>query len=246
MVIELSPQIQIKMAAVDDITNCPVCLELYNLEKNIPRLLSCTHSLCNVCVEKLQETTKIGLTCPQCRKTHSAEVPQNKYIIRLINERYFACSSAVIRCSLTEGFTVGRCKEHNQKLGLYCKNTPCKRQICHKCLLRDHQQHDVIDIEDQYEEDKQELKRVIDDVKMKLKSARCCLEKIKTQIDKNIQEESEKVESDRTYCLEQVEQNFKDQKQKSDQINLAAKLSLQSRVATLSSNVFAFATNFAR
>ena len=76
----------------DDITQCPVCFEEYREEAgdNVPRLLPCTHTVCEKCIAKLLWNK--SLTCPECRVKHPAEkgartFSQNKYIITYINRR---------------------------------------------------------------------------------------------------------------------------------------------------------------
>lgn len=69
----------------DDLTVCPVCFEVYEVSGDfIPRLLPCSHTLCEKCLEQLLTNGK--LDCPECRTKHEAvsgtkSFPQNKYII---------------------------------------------------------------------------------------------------------------------------------------------------------------------
>ena len=66
---------------IDDTTNCPLCFERYH----VPRLLPCSHSLCEAC---LKDSIRNGsVNCPQDRKKHRAKsgvrsFPENKYILR--------------------------------------------------------------------------------------------------------------------------------------------------------------------
>ena len=50
------------MAAVDkqdDTTNCPVCFEVYTEEEGlVPRLLPCTHTVCERCIKQLLQGEK--------------------------------------------------------------------------------------------------------------------------------------------------------------------------------------------
>ena len=50
---------------------CSICYEGYNDEKKCPRLLSCGHSFCFSCLERLLHGNSID--CPKCR--HAVAVP---------------------------------------------------------------------------------------------------------------------------------------------------------------------------
>ena len=68
----------------DEITNCSVCFEYYGIEGCQPRLLPCTHTACENCLQVLLREN--GVICPQCRNKHYADngirtFPLNKYII---------------------------------------------------------------------------------------------------------------------------------------------------------------------
>ena len=73
-----------------DVTECPVCFESYEeCGEHVPRLLPCTHTLCENCVRGLLKEK--SLRCPECRTTHLApsevlNFPQNKYILILIRK----------------------------------------------------------------------------------------------------------------------------------------------------------------
>ena len=44
---------------------CSICFERFNDENKCPRLLSCGHSFCSCCLERLLRSNTID--CPQCR-----------------------------------------------------------------------------------------------------------------------------------------------------------------------------------
>ena len=63
------------MAEVD-LINCPVCFEEYRESgNNIPRILPCTHTVCQKCVEELLQNKE--LQGPECRVKH----PSSKGIV---------------------------------------------------------------------------------------------------------------------------------------------------------------------
>ena len=68
----------------DEITNCSVGFEYYGIEGCQPRLLPCTHTACESCLQMLLRENSV--ICPRCRKKHNADngirtFPLNKYII---------------------------------------------------------------------------------------------------------------------------------------------------------------------
>ena len=73
------------MDELTDLTQCPVCFEEYQLDGyQAPRILPCSHTLCEKCLETLIRNNKVD--CPECRIKHQATAgkrsfPQNKYII---------------------------------------------------------------------------------------------------------------------------------------------------------------------
>ena len=76
----------------EDLLVCRVCLEEYEGSgPHIPRILPCSHTVCEWCVIQL-----LGgggtLKCPECRARHAAPrrektFPQNKYLLTLIKLR---------------------------------------------------------------------------------------------------------------------------------------------------------------
>ena len=80
------------MAEADDMTNCSVCFEVYaETGSHIPRLLPCTHTVCEMCIRQLIQG-KEALNCPECRVRHPAHngvktFPQNKYILTHIKRQ---------------------------------------------------------------------------------------------------------------------------------------------------------------
>ena len=55
--------------ATAEVPECSICSEHYDHENRFPRLLSCGHTFCSTCLEKLLKNNYIS--CPDCRKTTS-------------------------------------------------------------------------------------------------------------------------------------------------------------------------------
>ena len=121
----------------DDTSTCFVCFEEYAENgDHIPRLLPCSHTLCDFCLRCLLKGA--FLKCPECRMVHNAKdgvktFPQNKYILKEIR-----------RGKPEVDFNI--CEKHFREISLYCKESSCNVDICPQCLTKDHRGHDVVDI----------------------------------------------------------------------------------------------------
>ena len=118
---------------LDEFTSCPVCFEDYDESgDHVPRLLPCSHTLCDKCVRELKEGNRIR--CPQDRQTYKAsrKFPQNNYIlnqIRTEKERRYK-----------------KCGHHGREINLFCRNEACLQELCSLCLTENHKKHDVEDL----------------------------------------------------------------------------------------------------
>ena len=125
----------------EDLTlTCQVCFEDFtDKEEHLPRILPCSHTLCEKCLGQLIGGNK--LCCPECRLDHKAEngvrsFPQNKYILDNIQQKESTIQSEP------------QCREHGKALVLYCNELRCRKCICLTCLTNMHVGHRVTEIED--------------------------------------------------------------------------------------------------
>ena len=123
----------------DDTSGCPVCFELFDIQQRIPRILPCSHTLCELCMAEILNGRKF-MVCPQCRKKHAAHsgvkaFPENKYIFKNLKPEPQAKSPSF-----------DSCPEHDRELSLSCKSEGCTKDICQLCLLQSHIGHKVTDI----------------------------------------------------------------------------------------------------
>ena len=198
--------------------SCVVCLE--GFEENgdhIPRLLPCTHTLCEACVKQLIRTQK--LECPECRAKHEAKneqksFPQNKYLLMQIKRKPTEENKLQSERNEKE-----LCEEHGKELVLFCRESGCQKSICHFCLKKYHRRHDVTDIEDEttdvlikkitfFEKNLKEKIAIINgaknDVKRKKEVCMNDLEKGRNQIKDEIDKQFDEMEKE-------AEDHFKEQ-----------------------------------
>ena len=135
-----------KRESLTDIFSYSVCLEDYKASgARTPRLLPCTHSLCEGCIK--QTMGNKTLVCPVCRKKHRAlhkemSFPQNEYLLLHIQRKKYE-----------------RCGKHGMELVLFCFEDTCQKPICISCL-EGHNKHDVKGMETKEKELlKKELKK---------------------------------------------------------------------------------------
>ena len=131
----------------DDLTNCPVCFEDYTEDgDHIPRILPCSHSLCEGCLEVLLRGKKID--CPECREKHVAgrgiqSFPQNKYIVSHLQRTKPEETKVGVDDKLR------MCRQHDRVKSLFCKDVGCQKALCPVCLARFHKGHSYVDLEEQ-------------------------------------------------------------------------------------------------
>ena len=134
----------------DDLTNCPVCFDEYTeTGDHIPKILPCSHTLCEKCLEVLIRNNKID--CPECRVKHEATsrtrtFPQNKYIVTHLQKKQ--TTEAKAHKIISDG-SCEMCPDHGREKILFCKDTRCKKSVCPICFARHHRNHQFIDLEAQ-------------------------------------------------------------------------------------------------
>ena len=193
---------------MDDTTFCPVCFEEFKeTGDHVPRLLPCTHTLCHKCIcDLLSENI---LTCPQDTLVHSAEngiisFPQNKYILKHLRNK---------TVTIEAGFE--RCETHERELSLYCKGEGCETAICQLCHIETHKSHNVVDILQEIERQRNlcvmDVEHVTNDLmsrKNKLLAAKKNLGKRYTQSSEVLKRTKEEVARIIDNVIKELEQNM--------------------------------------
>lgn len=117
----------------DSESECTVCSEEYkDSGDHIPRLLPCSHTICESCVSKM--IAEDALECPECKKTHPAteggrSFPQNRYIFQIMKNRK------------------NMCKAHGQQMSFFCPAYACQKEICAQCFADDHRKHSPVSLD---------------------------------------------------------------------------------------------------
>ncbi|XP_062391030.1 zinc-binding protein A33-like [Sardina pilchardus] len=164
---------------------CPVCTEIYK----DPVLLSCSHSLCKVCLQTFWKT-KGSRECPVCRRKSSKQFPPPNLALRNLCETYLQESDHVHI----------HCKDHKRKLELFCQDD--QQLVCLVC--RDsklHKTHNFSPAGEAASEMKEELKAKLQPLQEKLKE----FEKAKVTCD----ETAEYIKTQTQNIEKQIKQEFK-------------------------------------
>ena len=175
---------------------CGVCCEMFNCDDTIPRLLPCTHSICERCLEKLVKTDRQiqYVICPECRKKHVApsgakSFPENRYILDHLR--------AKLKASTNEPAT---CTKHGQATDHHCQT--CSSNICAICVILGHLQHTVVLVREQK---KKELYSRINEILGKFVERVDKLDEIKEEVDKTYKDNIKTFNGLKERILDQLE-----------------------------------------
>lgn len=102
------------MAAAHKTSECEVCMEQFNIDTHVPRVLQCGHTFCTSCLSKLFNEQKNNVVCPQDQQltlTPSVDyIPKNFALIQTLTVSGLAKASVF----LTTVTTLNRRKREDQ------------------------------------------------------------------------------------------------------------------------------------
>ncbi|KAL2080826.1 hypothetical protein ACEWY4_022679 [Coilia grayii] len=99
----------------EDLT-CPVCTDIFK----DPVVLSCSHSVCKVCVQQFWER-KGSRECPVCKRRSSKDCPTQSFVLKTLCETFIK----------KRGQTHVLCNVHKKQLALFCQDD--KELVCQLC-----------------------------------------------------------------------------------------------------------------
>ena len=141
-----------------------------------PRVLPCVHTFCYGCLEGWMKKSGSSqtITCRLCKDVSTIpsgglnKIKNNYFIADLverINKIELISSHRKVECSkkdmaLGEVDSIIHCKTHSRNdIDKYCVD--CDLAACGTCLLRNHRQHNLVDLDEQAKISKQQLQGVI-------------------------------------------------------------------------------------
>ena len=141
----------------DDLLVCGICEELYDDDTHKPKFLSCFHTFCAHCLDKLsnkKQSNPASIQCPNCRS--NTQLPAsgvyglqtNFYIARMKN---VSKHPEQPKTHQTRTVAFKPCYRHtNQTKSYFC--VTCEITLCRDCIVTDHTAatgHSVISISEE-------------------------------------------------------------------------------------------------
>ncbi|XP_058247329.1 E3 ubiquitin-protein ligase TRIM39-like isoform X2 [Hemibagrus wyckioides] len=143
--------------------SCPVCCEIFK----DPVVLSCSHSVCKVCLQKFWETKQFR-ECPICRRKSSLENSPINLALKNLCETFLQERN---QSSSLGSETV--CSLHSEKLKLFCLDD--QQPVCLVCRdSRKHTDHKFCPMDEAATDFKEELKTALKPLQEKLKIFKDC------------------------------------------------------------------------
>ncbi|KAF4098987.1 E3 ubiquitin-protein ligase TRIM35-like [Onychostoma macrolepis] len=145
--------------------SCPVCCDIFIN----PVVLSCSHSICNDCVQRFWGSKRLK-ECPVCRRRSSKEHPPVNLALKNLCESY---QQKLSRRSSFGGESV--CGLHKEKLKLFCLDD--QEPVCLVCRdSRKHADHRFSPVDEAVMDNKEILKDVLEHLEEKRRIFECLKE----------------------------------------------------------------------
>ena len=146
---------------------CSVCTECYDDKKKCPRLLSCGHSFCSSCLEKLLHDKTIA--CPTCRNpivvpTGVQGLIKNFALLDFVKEAHKTGSP--------------HCPEHNDQEFRYF-DEDCGRVICIDCLALNHNGHKCVTLAEAASKSRKEMEALVTKASSQAKKIKVAEDEVK-------------------------------------------------------------------
>ncbi|XP_051961366.1 E3 ubiquitin-protein ligase TRIM39-like [Xyrauchen texanus] len=138
--------------------SCPVCCDVF---KN-PVLLSCSHSVCEECIQKFWES-KGSKECPICRRRSSKDHPPINLSLKNLCETFLQ-----ERSQRSSSGCEAVCSLHEEKLKLFCLDD--QQPVCLVCRdSRTHTNHKFCPVDEAVIDNKEKLKTALKLLQEKLR-----------------------------------------------------------------------------
>ncbi|XP_030642394.1 tripartite motif-containing protein 35-like [Chanos chanos] len=169
--------------------SCPVCCDIFR----DPVVLSCSHSVCKVCLQQFWEKQD-SKNCPVCRRRSSKDNPPLSLALKNLCETFLQ-----ERSQRTSAESEELCSQHREKLKLFCVDD--KQPVCVVCRdSRKHTNHKFKPVDEAALDRKEELKTALKPLQEKLK----IFEKVKQTCDQT----AEHIKSQAKHTERQIKKEF--------------------------------------
>ncbi|XP_076746598.1 E3 ubiquitin-protein ligase TRIM35-like [Maylandia zebra] len=141
-----------KLGLVENFLSCHVCSETFR----DPVSLSCNHSFCSSCLQKLWEQTK-NKNCPICKRKSSKDHPIVNFALKELADSVAGRQkSGSSETEKREKKLTVVCSKHEEEPKLFCVDE--QRVVCPVCDFSLHQSHKVVPVEEAVSDLKEQLK----------------------------------------------------------------------------------------
>ncbi|XP_030641270.1 tripartite motif-containing protein 35-like [Chanos chanos] len=145
------------VVSVEDLT-CPVCCDIFR----DPVVLSCSHSVCKVCLQQFWNT-KGSQECPVCRRRSSKDQPLRNLALKNLCETFLQ-----ERSQRSSSGSEELCSLHSEKLRLFCLDD--KQPVCLVCQTsKNHKNHELCPVDEAAHDKREELKTKLEPLQEKWK-----------------------------------------------------------------------------
>ncbi|CAF2472563.1 unnamed protein product [Rotaria sp. Silwood2] len=109
-----------KIENLENLLQCAICLDRFQ----IPKVLSCQHTFCLACLQRMYNNQNRTLSCPTCRKVINLrqgpdELPSNLLLISLMDvqpvKAKCPCCQKVENLTICEHCNCTKCTDCNEK-----------------------------------------------------------------------------------------------------------------------------------
>ncbi|XP_030642193.1 tripartite motif-containing protein 35-like isoform X2 [Chanos chanos] len=178
-----------KLLMSEEDFSCPVCCDIFR----DPVLLSCSHSVCKVCLQQFWEKQD-SKNCPVCRRRSSKDSPPINLALKNLCETFVQ-----ERSQRTSAESEELCSQHREKLKLFCVDD--KQLVCLVCRdSRRHTNHKFCPIDEAALDRREELMTALKPLQEKLK----IFEKVKQTCDQT----AEHIKSQAKHTERQIKEEF--------------------------------------
>lgn len=127
--------------ASQNVLSCNICTERYNNKKRIPKFLTCHHTFCTQCLQRVAGKDT-NIHCPTCRQVtilgeNGVQGLQSNFYIINIKETMDKIGTPKVK---------GCAKHSQQPMSFFCER--CSVSICRDCTIIDHKEKDGHTIKD--------------------------------------------------------------------------------------------------